>query len=248
MKKLFALVLVFLILLAGCQQVDPTLSSNPDDSTAPSQTQASTPDTSPIISSGPIVTTRPTDPTETTAPTEQTTPEELTYFQELLTEYNTSSFYNFYNIATLSTFSSPQELNLLEILYNGIGRAGSHKLTEAELAHFTAIEPTLAFVDTNRMRPEEIDAILTLYFDITLEEINEEGKKYLTYWEETDCYYTFCTDMSWNSNITVTDCKKGEDGTVQVFYDTLYQEADSYVMTLKRVNGIYKILSNLPAK
>ena len=237
MKKLFALVLVFVILLAGCVPNSSTPSSNPDNSTAPSQTQ--TPNTNPIISSGPIVTTRPT---EATAPTEQ----ELTYFQELLTEYNTLGFYNFYNIATLSTFSSPQELNLREILYNGIG--GSHKLTEAELAYFTAIEPTLAFVDTNRMRPEEIDAILTLYFDITLEEINEEGKKYLTYWEETDCYYTFCTDMHWNSNITVTDCKRGEDGTVQVFYDTLYQEADSYVMTLKRVNGIYKILSNLPAE
>lgn len=235
MKKLFALVLVFVILLAGCVPNSSTPSSDPDDSTAPSQTQ--TPNTNPIISSGPIVTTRPT---EATAPTEQ----ELTYFQELLTEYNTSGFYNFYNIATLSTFSSPQELNLREILYNGIGRAGSHKLTEAELAYFTAIEPTLAFVDTNRMRPEEIDAILTLYFDIALEDINEEGKKYLKYWEETDCYYTFCTDMHWNESITVTDCKEEADGTVQILYNT----PNSYVMTLKRVNGIYKILSNLPAE
>lgn len=85
-----------------------------------------------------------------------------------------------------------------------------------------------------------------MYFDITLAEINEDGKKHLDYWEETDCYYTFYTDIHWNLEITVTDCKEGEDGTVQVFYKTAYQEADSYVMTLKKVNQIYKILSNLP--
>lgn len=238
MKKTLAFLLVLLIFLTGCHHNNPA-DSNPADSTAPSQTQpqTQTPDTKPVISPGPVVTTRPTEPT---------VPDGVKNFQELFTAYYNGNIRNFYNIATLSTFSNPKELNMREILYNGIGGVGDHTLTDEELAHFTAIDPTHAFVDTSRMRPEEIDAILTLYFDITLEDINKEGKENLMYWEETDCYYTFYTDLHRNSSITVTDCKEGEDGTVQVFYKTMYQEADSYVMTLKKVNQIYKILSNLP--
>ncbi len=231
---------------------DPQLSSGPSSSVAPSSTGATTSDTKPVIFPGPIVTTKPTEPiastspSATTAPTQPTLPEGIQFFQELLTQNQTSGMRNFYNIATLSTFSDPKEINMWEILCNGIFRTGNHKLTDEELEYFTAIDPNYAFVDVYRMEPEEIDAMLTLYFDITLEEVNKAGKKNLTYWEETDCYYAFCTDLHWNSSITVIDCQPGEDSTIQVIYNTMNDGCNNYMMTLREVNGFYRILSNLP--
>lgn len=197
---------------------DPQLSSGPSSSVAPSSTSATTP----------------------------TEPDEIQYFQSLLTARPYVGPKNFYNIATLQYFSDPKELNWKNLLYNGIYASTNYVLTEEELAHFNSIDPLLANKDANRMGSAELNTTLHTYFGITLNDIDEKGKQDLLYWDTTDSYYTFSSDVQWNDYITVIKIKE-KGGTIQVFYKTKYREVENCVMTLKLGNGVYRILSNLPA-
>lgn len=260
MKKLFALVLVFVILLAGCVPNSSTPSSNPDDSTAPSQTQ--TPNTNPIISSGPIVTTRPaTEPSTepSTAPTEaapntalpapQDTPlsqEQLKNYEEILSDNN------FWNLATTTVFSHPKEINLRQLFYNGIARE-LDILTDEEYAYFSSKTQYLDYIDFHVLSPDNMNRILMKVFGISLEETDKRGLDEFQYWEETDCYYWFGTDANGNWDIQVQGGSVLADGTIQILYSSVgaYQDAGlSYterlwVMTLSPQRTI---LSNLPAE
>ena len=265
MKKIFALVVVFVILLAGCQQVDPTLNSNPDDSTAPSQNHTTPSDTNPIIFSGPIITTRPaTEPSTepSTAPTEaapntalpapQDTPlsqEQLEYYQEQLTYTSNNKFYN---LATTTVFSHPKEINLRQLFYNGIARE-LDILTDEEYAYFSSKIQYLDAIDVHVLSPDNMNRILMKVFGISLEETDKRGLDEFQYWEETDCYYWFGTDANGNWDIQVQGGSMLADGTIQILYSSVgaYQDAGlSYterlwVMTLSPQRTI---LSNLPAE
>lgn len=252
--------MVFVILLAGCQQVDPTLNSNPDDSTAPSQTQ--TPNTNPIISSGPIITTRPatepsTEPStapieaapNTALPAPQDTPlsqEQLKNYEEILSDNN------FWNLATTTVFSHPKEINLRQLFYNGIARE-LDILTDEEYAYFSSKIQYLDAIDVHVLSPDNMNRILMKVFGISLEETDKRGLDEFQYWEETDCYYWFGTDANGNWDIQVQGGSMLADGTIQILYSSVgaYQDAGlSYterlwVMTLSPQRTI---LSNLPAE
>ena len=224
MKRIICvLVLGILLVLSGCAvAILPDANLPTDPPSAPSETDP------------------PTKPSETDPPslTEQLIEE----MQQLLTDRTSGE--NYYNTALTCQFSSPKEIDLFLLFYNGF--SGESKQPEGqEQALLQQQIPYLDALDLIRLPKSSMDSILQQYFGIDFSGADGVGLEHLIYLAETDCYYHAASGAN-AADITVVDASETADGIITVRYGGLLHR-DGWVVTLQRTQQGFIILSNLPA-
>ncbi len=221
MKNYIALLCVLCaLLLAACQPGNPqNIDGTGNGSLSTGQTNA---------------------PTETGAPTEAPTDpadDELAAFNALFG--NMSSWYN---KALLCQYTSPAQLKLEVLFYSGFA-GESKKPTDAEWAELMDQPGFDINYDLIRLPADKMNQVLTDYFGITLDEIDDAGFENLVFLESTNCYYHMATDAMVLENFKATAVETQENGAIRVSYTAGYNDA-AYVVTLMPNGDGYRILSN----
>ena len=197
------------------------------------------------VPDGPENPTQVTDPTGTTevptqAPTQApTTPADpqLAAFDALFGDRN-----SWYHMALTCAFDTPSRLNLYHLFYNGFD-GESYQLTDVEYAELQDRLGTEIRHDIKRLPVDKMNAVLTQYFGITLQDVDSSGLQGLIYLESTNCYYHPANDVLTVENFKVTAVNIQEDGTIQLNY-TADEDNAGYVAVLRIHEDGYRILSN----
>ncbi|MBR6413536.1 MAG: hypothetical protein IKS21_02860 [Oscillospiraceae bacterium] len=157
---------------------------------------------------------------------------------------------NFYHQALTSAFESPENVKLYQLFHSGTDRdyvesaEEKAKLDEAFPMQFERV----------RVSVGEMNGILNQVFGIGFEQVNghqafldDEEKVYLP---ETDSYYWECTEGNWLYGFSIQDVRTLEDGRVLFTYHREFWDAPEGIWTvcLKKDNGVYHIISNLPGE
>lgn len=159
----------------------------------------------------------------------------LVQMQSIFRDYD-----SWYNRALTCTYSTPQELNLHQFFLCGFDDE-SGTLTDEERSQLRE-RGFSEWQDIFRLPVEKMNAVLTEYFGITLDQVESSGFNGLEYLESTDCYYFMTGDSNW-ADITVTALEDQPDGTILMRYTT---NRGSFIVTLLPNEDGYMILSNLP--
>lgn len=218
-------ILATLICVCACQLAPATAPTDP--------TQTTTMPTEPIES-----TASPVTPTE--VPTEPITDPRIAEFQALLDYTQKESFMN---TALLSEYETPENVNLFYLFYNGFHNEPQEP-TDQELELLDGkLGQYWRDADLIRLPVDEMNAVLTELFGITLNQTNGIGLDNLVYLPETDCYY-HATHGMYAAEIDVKVVQDA-DGNVAVEYIN----NGFYKVTLKPTgDGCYHILSNTKSR
>lgn len=256
MKKYMIYILLAAALLQGCSSIQPPV-TDPSTTTAAPTTDPPVTTTPPATTNPPVTTAPPATtapPTTTVPPTTQptepptTTPPETTVpigdvdpelFADLTAKLGEPT--SWYNMALTCEYTSPAEINLMRLFYNGFDDETTkpteqeYPLLKAMLTHKNQID----YMDLVRLPVSKMDAVLTEYFGIQTKDINENGMLYL---EETKCYYMLLNAANYALISEFTGAEKLEDGSIRIFYTESRKE---YAVTLKPFEDRYIIWSNL---
>lgn len=151
--------------------------------------------------------------------------------------------------ALIGAYDTPEEVDLYAVFREGFIE-DDHRLTDAEYAYLSGVWDEFRMnMKPCRLPVSEMNAILQKYLGLTLEQTNGNGLEYLTFFEDTNCYYHSHGDCN-----LITVKPKGaflqDDGTVKLYYAQTGTGMDEgltdWVATLCPVNGEYRFISNHP--
>ena len=191
----------------------------------------------------------PATPSTATTATSQTTVrqdasslsgEELQHYEQAFAD----SFepFNWNAQALVSVYDCPENLNLAEFFWNGIG---TQVLTdeEEEFIRQAKIDPGY---DIARIDVAEANAVLERCFGITWEETNGVGLDRLPYNEKENCCYMAANGPLFLYDLKIHSGTRNEDGSVSLTYSHGILE---YVVTFfeeESSDGMcYRFISNL---
>ena len=245
MKNYLALLLILtILLLAGCRPVDPVITdpSDPDlSATTPTATKPAEPEQ--------------TDPRPTkTIPTEPTVPldpngfpidlnkddEVLGKLQSLFACNHPKR--NYFNTALCSQYEDTRYVNLAALFVAGIEDV-KYTPTEDEIAQLVNQFGWDPEFDIYRLPTEGMDEILTQVFGISLSDMDKSAFESLFYLESSNTYFN-----TYNLTLCAHEFKAIgyyllENGNVELYYEATYP-AYKGIVTLKPVEDGYHILSN----
>lgn len=162
------------------------------------------------------------------------TGDELSFFTVYANEAENNGF-------LLSTYTSPQDIDLDQLFYNGAGMMTKGLTQEETAAYLAATDSSELITDMVRLTTEQIDNFLQHKMGISLSETN--GLDW-TYLEDFDSYYIEHGDTNFR-NYTCTSGQE-ENGT----YHLEFQSEDGSLtssLTLKKNGDEYQFLSNVLA-
>lgn len=152
-----------------------------------------------------------------------------------------------------SDFAQPGEIDLKELFYSGIPEA-DNALCEEEKAYLLtqAWYEDAFMLDVYRIPAEEMGKVLQTYLGISLQDTLGIGAENMTYWTDTDCYYLSHGDSN-AFRVNIHSAYVQADGTIALYYSRDYsfdaeEAAPEQVAVLKRTEGGYQVVSNLPVK
>lgn len=128
-----------------------------------------------------------------------------------------SDLSGWYNAALTSEYTEPAKINL-KLLFNLGFSDESRAPTDAEWAELEGQPGFDENFDLFRLPAEQMDAVLTQYFGITLEEMDESAFDGLVYLESTDCYYFMGTGAHRIEGFCLVRTAEQDDGTIQIEY------------------------------
>lgn len=242
MKKTLSLSLILCLLLCSCAPAisnDPTVepateSATPSQTTAPS-IQSTEPPTTELPTTEPPA----TEPvTELTFPTWNGTPltdTELAALQPLF------QWPGYYATASYSTFSTPSELSLKQLIREGPDAERDVTLTEAEHTQLSAISEGFIHLNTARITKEAAARVLEQYYGLSLEDL--AGTDSSVYLASTDSFYYYASDTT-ACRLVITQAMTLEDGTLWVCYHDELSGLHSGEMLLQPTGDGYQILAN----
>lgn len=152
---------------------------------------------------------------------------------------------NYYNMALVQTFASPQELSLTVFFSLGFSNEWSNPITDAERSFYANTKGYDEFsLDMQRLPKELVAYVLDYYFS---EEMDTGA---LVYNPDTQCYYLGSSGASAYPNISFTDGYfDAATGLISLYY-THFATGDESIMTIQSKASIgeagYYIISNLP--
>ena len=182
------------------------------------------------------------------------TEDELLAFEQMFSEHTEETGYNWYNMALLSTYSRPEDVDFSMLFYNGFKeeRAGAEEeekllaIVKAENGEEEA--EWWANGDTVKNPKAKMDQVLKTYFGVSFEQTNRVNLAYMVYLEETDSYYTYAYDCAGVGYLDFTSGYRTGDGKIVLNYEHFLY--DTCMLTLvKAPEGAekpYYVYSNLP--
>ena len=166
------------------------------------------------------------------------TQEEITFFDEYLSRTGNWSF-------LLSTYESPEEIDLNELFYSGVG-ISNYFLTEEEAADYlNASGDTEIYTDVVHLTTAEIDCFLLEKTGLT----SEQMKKPLdwVYSAETDTWYHQAGDTNWRPFECIGGTASGDVYTLYMQTTDTWSgyDTETYETVLKKNGDEYQFVSNL---
>ena len=143
-------------------------------------------------------------------------------------------------------YTTPKDINLYELFYNGAYIVGSNSIvTEEEKQLLLDRYVDKINTDVIRITTREMNEVLQKYMGITLEETNKYGLDKMYYLEEYDAYYVIHADTNWFYAVFQAG-KINADGTITLqYYKSREGDNSIYWVTLKEMDGRYYIISNI---
>lgn len=236
-KIIVLLIVICALLLTACQPSNPqNVEGTGGGSLSGGQTTLSTDNQ---MHTETQTSTETQTPVETQSPTENTLPmeKELEAFNTLF-----GNMAGWYNRALLCQYTSPTELKLEKVFYLGFADE-SKKPTDAEWAELKDQPGFDSNYDLIRLPVDKMNQVLTQYFGITLDDIQDSGFDNLVFMESTKCYYHMITDVEAVENFKATAVETQSDGSIRMSY-TAGSDNTAFVAVLMPDGDGYKILSN----
>lgn len=140
---------------------------------------------------------------------------EITVFN---TEFFNGDITNMNNMLLSSEYSQPDEINLFELFYNGVGGAFG-EVSEDELSMLTELCSDAPYLDIIKITANEMDAFLQEKMGISLAETKKTGLDSFYYLEQYDSYYLIMGDSNFDWCM-VTSGKYSLQGTTHGRYLT----------------------------
>lgn len=213
MKKFLSMLCVFaLLFLCGCGKTTSSESTSPESPTSSSTTQ-STPS--------------------------QGVPWQIVQMEKINALFGELG--GWYNATLTCEYRNVYEINLRAFF--GLGFADqSQTPTDAEWAELENQPGFDANLNLFRLPAAQMDAVLTQYFGVTLEELDESCFEGLIYLESTDCYYFMATGSSAIDGFAVTEIRVGNGAWIWVDYTS--DSGISGTVVLIQVEDQYQVISN----
>lgn len=180
-----------------------------------------------VLLCGSLVSCRPNEATHSL------TQEELDYFNQ---EFFNGSTGKLHNQFLTSEYTSPSEINLFELFYNGIDGTAA-QLSQGEREQLSELEPTTEYSGVIKVTRQEMDQVLEGGLGIGLTDTQQQGLELFYDLGQSNAYYLVHgdTNFQWctiTSGTHISDCQvrlqyTKDDGTA--WEVTLESRSDSYV-------------------
>lgn len=167
--------------------------------------------------------------------------EEIALFN---TEFFNGETKNMNNMLLSSEYSQPDEINLFELFYNGVG-GELDEVSENELSMLTELCSDAPYLDIVKITANEMDAFLQEKLGISLEETQKIGLDGFCYLEQYDSYYLIMGDSHFDW-CTVTSGTWESNNKLILKYEKEY-EGGQWVVTLQKTDEGYLFISNQKA-
>lgn len=162
--------------------------------------------------------------------------------QMLNTEFFNSGTDNMNNMLLTSEYDRPEEVDLFQTFYGGIGGAAGCVCTE-ETALLTALDSQTPYLDIVKITAGEMDGFLSEKLGVGLEETQKKGLENFYYLEQYDSYYLVKGDTNFDwCAVTAGSCQP--DGTLVLEY-TKANEGGRWIATLQKTDSGYQFVSNV---
>ena len=166
---------------------------------------------------------------------------EITVFN---TEFFNGDITNMNNMLLSSEYSQPDEINLFELFYNGVGGAFG-EVSEDELSMLTELCSDAPYLDIIKITANEMDAFLQEKMGISLAETKKTGLDSFYYLEQYDSYYLIMGDSNFDwCMVTSGTCESNNKLILK--YEKEY-EGGQWVVILQKTDDGYLFISNQKA-
>ena len=166
--------------------------------------------------------------------------DEVKKYAQYFGEYGT-----WYTQALTSFYDSVKMVDLGELFYNGIDMNGQDELTDAEKAYLKANATGFyeEGLDTSRVPVVEMDKVLQQYFGIKYGKTAKVGIEKMSYWKETDSFYTCHGDTNATEMIPYAGVQRS-NGNIVLFYEHEWSDNGYCMVTIKPVEDGIQIVAN----
>ena len=166
---------------------------------------------------------------------------EITVFN---TEFFNGDITNMNNMLLSSEYSQPDEINLFELFYNGVGGAFG-EVSEDELSMLTELCSDAPYLDIIKITANEMDAFLQEKMGISLAETKKTGLDSFYYLEQYDSYYLIMGDSNFDSCMVTSGAWESNNKLI-LKYEKEY-EGGQWVVILQKTDDGYLFISNQKA-
>lgn len=165
--------------------------------------------------------------------------------EEELTKFNTEFFNgettNMNNRLLSSEYSKPEEIDLFQLFYGGIGNVYD-QISENEKSKLTELCSDAPYLDIVKVTTDEMDAFLQEHLGITLEETQKRGLDSFYYLEEYDSYYLIIGDTNFDWCVITSGTWESKD-MLTLEYEKEYA-GGQWSVTLQKTDDGYIFISN----
>ena len=166
---------------------------------------------------------------------------EITVFN---TEFFNGDITNMNNMLLSSEYSQPDEINLFELFYNGVGGAFG-EVSEDELSMLTELCSDAPYLDIIKITANEMDAFLQEKMGISLAETKKTGLDSFYYLEQYDSYYLIMGDSNFDWCMVTSGTWESNNKLI-LKYEKEY-EGGQWVVILQKTDDGYLFISNQKA-
>lgn len=170
--------------------------------------------------------------------THSLTQEELDYFNQ---EFFNGSTGNLHNQFLTSEYTSPGEINLFELFYNGIDGTVA-QLSQGEREQLSELEPMAEYSGVIKVTRQEMDQVLEEGLGMGLTDTQQQGLEQFYYLEQSNAYYLVHGDINFQW-CTITSGTHISDRQVQLQYTK--DDGTAWEVTLEFRGDSYVFCSNV---
>jgi len=148
---------------------------------------------------------------------------------------------NMNNMLLASEYEKPEEIDLFETFYNGVGTEAS-LVSKEEIALLTTLDSQAPYLDIVKITAAEMDAVLQEKLGVELDKMSKIGLENFYYLEPYDSFYIVKGDTNFDW-CTVISGNWWSENTVSLEYE---KESDNsrWIVTLQKTNSGFQFVSN----